>query len=292
MVEHVAGEVDLAGAAHDVAQIEAGRPQRHLGVADPVDGRRGHEREATADSDDEPAHRRVHLPVRPARHDVFEAADVLSLLVAHRTPQQSGKRHDGVEDACLREDAARAAPSLVRQAVGIAVPPRQQPGPVGGVRRRWRCHGGTSSAVVGRIGRIGQPDACEARPAVQQPAPVSRAVPTARTPRRSRPATGRWISPGGGGRCAGGTTGGFAPLHGHTSFAFAPCRGIGPFGRNDPTRRPAFRAGGERRRPQAGTGTVDRMDLTYPPEAEAFRAEIAGWLKDNLPDGWGNPGSP
>ncbi len=32
------------------------------------------------------------------------------------------------------------------------------------------------------------------------------------------------------------------------------------------------------------------MDLTYPPEAEEFRAEIADWLKANLPEGWGDPG--
>ena len=32
------------------------------------------------------------------------------------------------------------------------------------------------------------------------------------------------------------------------------------------------------------------MDLTYPPEAEEFRTEIAGWLKENLPEGWGGPG--
>jgi alkylation response protein AidB-like acyl-CoA dehydrogenase len=32
------------------------------------------------------------------------------------------------------------------------------------------------------------------------------------------------------------------------------------------------------------------MDLAYPPEAEAFRAEIAGWLKENLPEGWGEEG--
>ncbi|MGP8060342.1 MAG: acyl-CoA dehydrogenase family protein [Acidimicrobiales bacterium] len=32
------------------------------------------------------------------------------------------------------------------------------------------------------------------------------------------------------------------------------------------------------------------MDLTYPPEAEEFRAEIARWLKENLPAGWGEPG--
>jgi alkylation response protein AidB-like acyl-CoA dehydrogenase len=29
------------------------------------------------------------------------------------------------------------------------------------------------------------------------------------------------------------------------------------------------------------------MDLSYPPEAEAFRAEIRAWLEENLPEGWG-----
>jgi alkylation response protein AidB-like acyl-CoA dehydrogenase len=32
------------------------------------------------------------------------------------------------------------------------------------------------------------------------------------------------------------------------------------------------------------------MDLTYPPEAEAFRLEVRAWLEDNLPEGWGTPG--
>jgi len=32
------------------------------------------------------------------------------------------------------------------------------------------------------------------------------------------------------------------------------------------------------------------MDLTYPPEAEAFRKEIRDWLAQNLPEGWGQPG--
>ena len=32
------------------------------------------------------------------------------------------------------------------------------------------------------------------------------------------------------------------------------------------------------------------MDLTYPPEAETFRAEIRRWLEDNLPKGWFDPG--
>ena len=37
------------------------------------------------------------------------------------------------------------------------------------------------------------------------------------------------------------------------------------------------------------TGTVGPMDLTYPPEAETFRAEIRSWLEENLPEGWGKP---
>ena len=32
------------------------------------------------------------------------------------------------------------------------------------------------------------------------------------------------------------------------------------------------------------------MDLSYPPEAETFRAEIRSWLEDNLPAGWFEPG--
>jgi alkylation response protein AidB-like acyl-CoA dehydrogenase len=32
------------------------------------------------------------------------------------------------------------------------------------------------------------------------------------------------------------------------------------------------------------------VDLTYPPEAEEFRAVIRAWLEENLPEGWGTPG--
>ena len=32
------------------------------------------------------------------------------------------------------------------------------------------------------------------------------------------------------------------------------------------------------------------MDLTYPAEAESFRAEIRAWLEENLPTGWFEPG--
>ncbi len=32
------------------------------------------------------------------------------------------------------------------------------------------------------------------------------------------------------------------------------------------------------------------MDLTYPPEAEEFRAEVRAWLEENLPEGWFDEG--
>ena len=32
------------------------------------------------------------------------------------------------------------------------------------------------------------------------------------------------------------------------------------------------------------------MDLSYPPEAEEFRAEIRAWLHENLPEGWFDEG--
>ncbi len=42
--------------------------------------------------------------------------------------------------------------------------------------------------------------------------------------------------------------------------------------------------------PNRSGGSLTPMDLTYPPEAEELRGEIARWLDENLPDGWGEPG--
>src|SRR5215207_11335542 len=41
---------------------------------------------------------------------------------------------------------------------------------------------------------------------------------------------------------------------------------------------------------RAALGQHGAMDLTYPPEAEAFRKEIRTWLEENLPRGWFEPG--
>src|SRR5271165_2067751 len=57
-----------------------------------------------------------------------------------------------------------------------------------------------------------------------------------------------------------------------------------------PARAPRAAGGGLRAQVSAADGTVGRMDLTYPPEAEAFRSVIRQWLEENLPEGWGSPG--
>jgi alkylation response protein AidB-like acyl-CoA dehydrogenase len=48
---------------------------------------------------------------------------------------------------------------------------------------------------------------------------------------------------------------------------------------------PAMNSCGDQRHVNTGA-----MDLAYPPEAEAFRAEIRDWLTTNLPAGWGGDG--
>ena len=126
VVEHVLGQQDLAGATDDVAQVEPGRAQDHLGVADPVDGGRRDEGESAPDPDHETAHRRIHLPVGPASHDVVQPADLLAGLVPHRAAEQAGQRHDGVEDTLGREDAPRSAAALVRWAFRVAGTARDQ----------------------------------------------------------------------------------------------------------------------------------------------------------------------
>ena len=120
VVEDVFGQEHLAGAPDDVAQVEPGRAEDHLGVADPVDGRGRDEGEPAADPDDQTAHGRVHLAVGPAGHDVVQPADLLAGLVPHRAAEQAGQRHDGVEDPLGREDAPRAAAALVRRAFRVA----------------------------------------------------------------------------------------------------------------------------------------------------------------------------
>ena len=130
------------------------------------------------------------------------------------------------------------------------------------------------------------------RPAVQQPAPVSHAIPVVRTPRDTLAGGERGeISPGGGWKVRRRYYWGVRPSSWPHLLRSRPCQGeLDQMARNDPTRRPAGDRAWGVESPQAETGTVIRMDLTYPPEAEEFRAEIAGWLKDNLPEGWGEPG--
>ena len=137
-------------------------------------------------------------------------------------------------------------------------------------------------------GRVGAVRAACAAPGISDRR--GRLSPTFRGSRRGthvgadQPGQRRWA-------CAGCATGGFAPRHGHTSFSVCPCAGVAST--RLPSRHPTGRA--ETGGPHPVTarswgGYRASMDLTYPPEAEEFRAEIRAWLEENLPEGWGTPG--
>ena len=91
---------------------------------------------------------RVHLPVRPAGHDVVESADLLSRLVPDGTAEHAGQRDDGVEDALGGENATRPAAALVRGPPRIAGSAGKKARAVRCARRRWRGHGATSCGVL------------------------------------------------------------------------------------------------------------------------------------------------
>ena len=120
VVEHVLCQQHLARAANDVTQVEPGRTQDHLGLADPVDGGCRDEGEAATHPDHQAADRRVGLPVGPAGDNVVQTADLLPGLVAHRATQKAGQRHNGIKDTLGCQDAARAAAALVRPAICVA----------------------------------------------------------------------------------------------------------------------------------------------------------------------------
>src|SRR6185437_16467465 len=65
--------------------------------------------------------------------------------------------------------------------------------------------------------------------------------------------------------CAGCATGGFAPRHGHTSSSVVPSGGMSPLCGGFGLMSPAHPTGATGASPE---GTVQPMDLAYPPEAE------------------------
>ena len=129
---------------------------------------------AAPDLDHEPADGRVDLPVRPAGHDVVEAADLLARLVAHRTARAS-PASDTMESKTPsgRQDAARAAASLVRAGVRDCGSARAAAG-AGSARSpavAWSWSYLLLRSSGGSVGSDGRTRGT--RPAVQRPAPVS-----------------------------------------------------------------------------------------------------------------------
>ena len=287
VVQHVLGQEHLARATHHVAQVEPARAQQHLGVVDPVDRRGGNEGVTAPHLDDESTDGRVDLPVRPAGHDVFESADLLAPLVAHRSAEKAGQRHDGIEDALRREDAPGPPAPLMRTTPGDAGTAVEDAG-AGRCARRWRrCHG-APSCVTPTMGQVGSDDR-RARGAhrVQQPAPASVRVPvegfTASLWRESADARS--------GARADRATGGFASRHGHTSFSSTRAGLVDPcFAAHSLSGHRGATPVPEPVSPPSPAGYRRGHGPRLPARSRGVPAEIAGWLRDNLPEGWGERG--
>ena len=262
----------------------------------------GDEGEPAADPDHQTADRRVHLPVGPAGHDVVEPADLLAGLVAHRAAEQAGQRHDGVEDALGREDAARPPAALVRRAFRIARAPGNRRG--GGRRCGCRLRSSTvawpwSSLLWRPRGNLVGSDVSAGTSRHARGSATGACL-------RASPASGAHgmlvlqLSDGTEWACAGCATGGFAPRHGRTSFSVVPrAEWVTPsipatasYRRLACDGTVAWTSPGRASR-RCRWERVPCLAWTWPthPKPRNSGAEIAGWLKDNLPEGWGEPGS-
>ena len=273
VVEDVLGQQHLAGAAHDVAQVEPGRAQQHLGVADAIDGRGRDEGQAPPDPDDQPAHGRIDLAVGPAGHDVVEPPDLLTGLIAHRAAENAGQRDDGVEDALGREDAAGPSAALVRRALrGLTATARDRARPG---TASWSAVAWPWSYLLWRARRVAVGRIGSAARGARTPGVSDRHLPRA-IPRSAAHGDARGASSAGMARSedAPAVLLGGSPLRMATPPSpSAPTGGLHPIRARPFYRRPAERAVGpsDARADGAGAGTVPRMDLAYPPEAEEFR---------------------
>jgi hypothetical protein len=137
----------------------------------------------------------------------------LASLIGDGSAQNSGERHDGVEDTLGRQNAARPAPPLMRRTFG-PVPGRgeRQSGSSGGALWRGSGHGVTSCAALGR-GQVGWASRWRRSPATPNQFPSGNGV---------NLSTQQVRREGGGSRA----TGGFASRHGHTSFSKCPGQGF------------------------------------------------------------------
>ncbi len=98
VVEHVLGQHHLTGPAHELAQIEPGRPQVHGLVIDAVHCFDGQEAVAGSDPQQQAGQRRVTVLALHPGHQVDELADPLPALVEHGRSDQAGHADDGLLD--------------------------------------------------------------------------------------------------------------------------------------------------------------------------------------------------
>ena len=107
VIEDLIGQGHLAGARHEVGQIQPGRLEADLVMVDGVDGPGGHEGQPTAHPNNQTGNRRVGLVTGPPTDHVDQPADFGTPLVADRSTDQTGQRDDGVTDRSAGQQTLR-----------------------------------------------------------------------------------------------------------------------------------------------------------------------------------------
>ena len=125
VIQDLGGQGGLAGAGHEIAQVQPGGGQEDLALAERGHRVGGDERAPGPDLDDHAGQRRVRVVGVPADHDVHDPAHHLAVAVVHGPAQQPGQRDQGLADFPGQLQAARAPLE--------PVPQRR--------RRRGECHG-------------------------------------------------------------------------------------------------------------------------------------------------------
>ena len=108
VIDDIARQLDFAGTARDVPQVQPRRAQPDLVAAEFLHRVGWQPRPAPAEPHDQPGHRRVRLVTVPPGDDVRYPADLLPGLVDHRLADQSGQAHQLAADMPQRGQALDA----------------------------------------------------------------------------------------------------------------------------------------------------------------------------------------
>ena len=108
VIDDIARQLDLAGPARDVPQVQPRRTQPDKVAAEFLHRIDRQPRPAPPHPRDQPGHRRVRLVAVPPGHNVRHLADLLPGLVDHRLADQPGQAHQLAADMPQRRQALDA----------------------------------------------------------------------------------------------------------------------------------------------------------------------------------------